>query len=80
MGIAAIVHRAASERYRWIAYVGLAIILYVALKMIWDGALGNARSGGVLGARSGGVCCRASGPTSSAELWGGEAVISGGDD
>ena len=24
-------------RYRWIAYVGLAIILYVALKMIWEG-------------------------------------------
>ena len=27
------------SRYRWIAYVGLAIILYVALRMIWEGAI-----------------------------------------
>ena len=27
------------DRYRWIAYVGLAIILYVALDMIWRGFL-----------------------------------------
>ena len=25
------------ERYRWIAYVGLVVILYVAVKMIWEG-------------------------------------------
>jgi YjbE family integral membrane protein len=25
------------ERYRWIAYVGLAIVVYVALNMIWHG-------------------------------------------
>ena len=25
------------ERYRWIAYVGLAVIVYVAGKMIYDG-------------------------------------------
>ncbi|APH54958.1 Integral membrane protein [Granulibacter bethesdensis] len=25
------------SRYRWIAWVGLAVVLYVALKMIWDG-------------------------------------------
>ena len=25
------------ERYRWIAYVGLAIVVYVALSMIWHG-------------------------------------------
>ncbi|MEI4470600.1 TerC family protein [Frigidibacter sp. MR17.24] len=25
------------SRHKWIAYLGLAIILYVALKMIWDG-------------------------------------------
>ena len=25
------------RRHRWIAYVGLAIILYVALRMIWEG-------------------------------------------
>lgn len=27
------------DRYRWIAYVGLLIVLWVALKMIWDGGL-----------------------------------------
>ncbi len=27
------------ERYRWIAYVGLAVILYVAGDMIYRGAL-----------------------------------------
>jgi predicted tellurium resistance membrane protein TerC len=25
------------ERFRWIAYVGLAIVVYVALMMIWHG-------------------------------------------
>lgn len=25
------------ERYRWIAYIGLAIVVYVALSMIWHG-------------------------------------------
>ncbi|MCA3254483.1 MAG: TerC family protein, partial [Alphaproteobacteria bacterium] len=25
------------ERYRWIAYVGLLVILYVAAKMIYEG-------------------------------------------
>jgi YjbE family integral membrane protein len=25
------------ERHRWIAWIGLAIVLYVALKMIWEG-------------------------------------------
>ena len=25
------------ERYRWVAYVGLAIVFYVALSMIWQG-------------------------------------------
>ena len=37
MGIAANVIAKYIERYRWIAYVGLAVILWVALKMIWDG-------------------------------------------
>ena len=27
------------DRYRWIAYVGLVIVLIVALKMIWEGGL-----------------------------------------
>jgi len=25
------------ERYRWISYIGLAVVLYVALSMIWSG-------------------------------------------
>lgn len=38
MGVAANLIARYIERYRWIAYVGLAVILYVAVKMIWDGA------------------------------------------
>ena len=37
MGIAANVIAKYIERYRWIAYVGLLVILYVAVKMIYDG-------------------------------------------
>ncbi len=37
MGLAANVIAKYIERYRWIAYVGLAIIVYVAGKMIYDG-------------------------------------------
>jgi YjbE family integral membrane protein len=37
MGIAANVIAKYIERYRWIAYVGLLVIVYVAGKMIWDG-------------------------------------------
>jgi predicted tellurium resistance membrane protein TerC len=37
MGIAANVIAKYIERYRWIGYVGLAVILYVAGKMIWEG-------------------------------------------
>src|SRR5215210_198822 len=38
MGVAANVVARYIERYRWIAWVGLAVILWVALKMIFDGA------------------------------------------
>ncbi len=38
MGIAASFIARLLQRHRWIAYVGLLIILYVALAMIWDGA------------------------------------------
>jgi YjbE family integral membrane protein len=38
MGIAASFIARLLQRYRWIAYVGLLIILYVALKMIWEGS------------------------------------------
>src|SRR3954470_3140982 len=38
MGIAANLIARYIERYRWIAWVGLIVILWVALKMIWEGA------------------------------------------
>jgi YjbE family integral membrane protein len=37
MGLAASWIAGLLNRYRWIAYVGLLIILYVALKMMWEG-------------------------------------------
>ena len=37
MGLAANIIARYIERYRWIAYVGLAVIVYVAGKMIYDG-------------------------------------------
>ncbi len=37
MGIAANIIAKYIERYRWIAYIGLLVILYVASKMIWEG-------------------------------------------
>jgi predicted tellurium resistance membrane protein TerC len=38
MGIAATFIARLLQKHRWIAYVGLVIILYVALKMVWEGA------------------------------------------
>ena len=38
MGVAAAAVARLLERYRWIAYVGLAIIVYIAAKMVWHGA------------------------------------------
>ncbi|WP_309666373.1 TerC family protein [Tabrizicola sp.] len=38
MGLAASFIARLLNKHRWIAYVGLAIILYVALKMMWEGA------------------------------------------
>ncbi|MBH0111459.1 YjbE family putative metal transport protein [Novosphingobium sp. YJ-S2-02] len=37
MGLAANLIARYIERYRWIGYVGLAVIVYVAVKMIYDG-------------------------------------------
>lgn len=37
MGVAASLVARLLSRHRWIAYVGLLIILYVALEMIWEG-------------------------------------------
>ncbi len=45
MGIAAALLARILERRRWIAWVGLLIVLYVALHMIWQGAW--AMAGGV---------------------------------
>ena len=38
MGVAANYIARYIERYRWIAWAGLLVILWVALKMIWEGA------------------------------------------
>ncbi len=37
MGLAANIIAKYIERFRWIAYIGLAVIVYVAVKMIYDG-------------------------------------------
>ena len=37
MGLAATYVAKLLNKYSWIAYVGLVIIVYVALKMIWQG-------------------------------------------
>ena len=37
MGLAASVIASLLERHRWIAWIGLLIVLYVALRMVWDG-------------------------------------------
>ncbi|WP_176592303.1 YjbE family putative metal transport protein [Sphingobium sp. EM0848] len=39
MGIAANIIAKYIERFRWIAYIGLAVIIYVAIKMIYDGVV-----------------------------------------
>ena len=38
MGVAARAIASLITRYRWIAWVGLLIVLYVAVKMIWEGS------------------------------------------
>ncbi len=39
MGIAANIIARYIERFRWIAYVGLAVIVYVAVKMVYEGVV-----------------------------------------
>lgn len=39
MGAAATYIAKLLEKYRWISYIGLAIVVYVALKMIYDGGM-----------------------------------------
>jgi len=43
MGLAANVLARVIERYRWLAYVGLLVIVYVAGKMIWEGLVDPSR-------------------------------------
>ncbi|KQM31771.1 YjbE family putative metal transport protein [Sphingomonas sp. Leaf10] len=43
MGIAANVLARVIERYRWVAYIGLAVIVYVACKMIYEGLIDPSR-------------------------------------
>lgn len=43
MGVAASVIARILDRYRWIAWIGLAIVLYIALGLIWHGARDVAR-------------------------------------
>jgi predicted tellurium resistance membrane protein TerC len=38
MGVAANMVAGMLNRYRWIGYAGLLIVVYVALSMIWDGS------------------------------------------
>ena len=38
MGVAARLIADLLERYRWIAWVGLLVVVYVALRLVWDGA------------------------------------------
>lgn len=38
MGVAARLVADLLERYRWVAWVGLLIVVYVAVKLMWDGA------------------------------------------
>lgn len=47
MGLAANAMARVIERYRWVAYAGLMVILYVAARMIWEGLTDPSR--GVLG-------------------------------
>jgi YjbE family integral membrane protein len=37
MGLAASFIASLLEKHRWIAWVGLAIVLYIALKLVWEG-------------------------------------------
>ena len=41
MGVAANFIARYIERYRWIAWIGLVVIIYVAGKMIYEGAVGH---------------------------------------
>lgn len=50
MGVAANIIAKYIERFKWIAWIGLLVILYVAVKMIWDGYLAMQGEGQALAA------------------------------
>lgn len=70
MGLAATFIARLLSRHRWIAFVGLAIILYVALRMIWDGAF-EIHEAVALSMLDPGALCAAIRPDLAAELWNG---------
>jgi YjbE family integral membrane protein len=72
MGVAASFIARLLNSYRWIAYVGLAIILYVALKMIFDGAA-EIHGAVALNALEPGALLAAIRPDLTAEHWSGAA-------
>jgi len=76
MGVAATFIARLLNRYRWIAYVGLAIILYVALKMIWEGSF-QIHEAVALQQLLPGSLWAAARPEFIAELWATEALSAG---
>ena len=48
MGLAANLIAKIIDRYRWIAYLGLAVIIFVAFRMIYEGWVGNHETPGII--------------------------------
>lgn len=48
MGLAANLIARIIDRYRWIAYIGLAVILFVSIRMIYEGYIGSAETPGIV--------------------------------
>lgn len=48
MGVAANLIARIIDRYRWIAYIGLAVILFVACRMIYEGWIGSSETPGII--------------------------------
>ena len=48
MGLAANLIARLIDRYRWIAYIGLAVIVFVALRMIYEGWVGTHETPGII--------------------------------
>jgi len=47
MGLAANLIAKLIDRHRWIAYIGLAVIVFVAFKMIYEGWVGTPETAGL---------------------------------